>query len=64
MSDNVNNINPFADDEYDYEGFEADAVIMLIGPNDDSLTDDSFVETYYDLMDLLYTKYLDAGSNP
>jgi hypothetical protein len=57
MSDNVNNINPFADDEYDYEGFEADAVIMLIGPNDDSLSDDSFVETYYDLMDLLYTKY-------
>lgn len=43
ISDNVNRINPFADDEYDYAGFEADAVVMLIGPNDDSQNDDTFV---------------------
>jgi len=36
MSAHIDKINPFADDEYDYDNFDADAVIMLIGPNDDS----------------------------
>lgn len=59
----VHNRNPFGNDEWDYEEFSPDAVIMLIGPNDDS-SDSDFVPSYLNLMKSIYNKYKDAGSNP
>lgn len=66
IQDVLNDVYPSSKASWDYSKWTPDAVVILIGPNDElkATTQNSFVKQYKNLLDMVATNYKNAKTPP